>query len=59
MTLLLSELCEQLKKIDEISLLERLDISSEELVEYFKDKIEDNYDALVQEFNEGEDEVSE
>ena len=34
------EICDKLKRMDEISLLEVLDISSEELVERFKDLIE-------------------
>jgi hypothetical protein len=35
-----------LKKQDEVSLLELLDISSEEIVDRFVDFIEDNYDKL-------------
>jgi len=38
------ELCEDLKKFDETTLLELLDISSEELVDKFQDKIEENLD---------------
>ncbi len=34
------ELCEKLKCIDEITLMEVLEISSEDLVERFEDKIE-------------------
>ena len=34
------ELCERLKEIDEITLMEVLEISSEDLVERFEDKIE-------------------
>ena len=34
------ELCEKLKGIDEITLMEVLEISSEDLVERFEDKIE-------------------
>ena len=34
-----SELCEELKRIDEITLLELLEISSEEIVDKFEDKI--------------------
>jgi hypothetical protein len=35
------EICEDLLKIDEITLMEILDISSEDLISRFKDKIED------------------
>jgi len=41
---------------DEISLLELLNITSEELVERFYDKIEDRYDELVEEFPDDEEE---
>ena len=34
------ELCDKLKEVDEISLMEVLEISSEDLVERFEDKIE-------------------
>lgn len=34
------ELCEKLKKIDEITLMEVLEINSEDLVKRFEDKIE-------------------
>lgn len=46
------ELEERLKREDEISLLELLDISSEELVERFKDRIEFYYDELVEQFDD-------
>lgn len=42
-----SELCEELKRIDEITLLELLEISSEEIVDNFEDKIEDKLDKLL------------
>jgi hypothetical protein len=51
MSLILSELIEKLKEIDEITLMERLEISSEDLVEHFTDKIEDRFDSLSEEFN--------
>jgi hypothetical protein len=35
-----------MSKLDEITLLEVLNISSEELVERFADKIEDKFDEL-------------
>ena len=42
-----SELCEELKRIDETTLLELLEISSEEIVDKFEDKIEDKLDKLL------------
>ena len=48
----LRELIEWLKNMDEITLLERLDISSEELAERFIDKVEDNFDDFEQEMEE-------
>lgn len=42
------ELCEDLKKFDEITLLELLNISSEELVNKFQDKIEENLAKLLE-----------
>ena len=52
--LILPELCEKLKDIDEITLLERLNIDSEELVERFTDKIEDRFETLIKEFDDPE-----
>lgn len=43
------ELCEDLKKFDETTLLELLNITSEELVDVFQDKIEENLDRLLKE----------
>jgi hypothetical protein len=42
----LEELKAFLSRIDEVTLLELLEISSERLVECFSDEIEDNYDKL-------------
>jgi hypothetical protein len=55
MPLVLSELLEKLKELDEISLLELLEISSEDLIERFFDKIELKLDTLEEELNDGED----
>ena len=41
----------------EIDLLELLEISSEDLVERFKDKIEDKLDEFIIEFEEEEEET--
>lgn len=56
MSILLVELCEKLKDLDEITLMERLDINSEELVSRFIDVIEENYDSLIEEFDDPEEE---
>lgn len=52
----LSELFDRLKKVDEVSLLEVLNISSEEIVDRFEDYIEDLYEELAEEFEEENDE---
>lgn len=49
LTLTVPELKERLKRLDEVSLLELLNISSEELVDSFSDNIENNYDSLCKE----------
>ena len=46
----LVELRECLKQVDETSLLEILDIHSDELVERFADFIENKYEELAPEF---------
>jgi hypothetical protein len=53
MMLVLSEIMELLaERYDEVTLLELLDINSEELVERFSDKIEQRYEKLQQELDE-------
>jgi len=52
----LADVIDWLKRIDEVSLLEVLDISSEEIVDRFTDKIEDKYDELREDIEE-EDET--
>jgi len=54
----LADMILHLKRIDEISLLEILEISSEDLVDRFADKIEEKYDLLKEDFEE-EDELTE
>jgi hypothetical protein len=49
MSLTLVEICERLKSLGELDLLELLNISSEDIVERFKDIIEDNVDQLERE----------
>lgn len=46
MALTFSELIEELYEVDEITLLEQLNITSEELVNKFLDKVEEHEDAL-------------
>ena len=46
MALSFKEVCEELAKIDETTLLEVLNISSEDIVNHFQDKIEDNLEEL-------------
>ncbi len=52
----LADIINHLRRIDEISLLEVLDISSEDLVDRFGDKIEERYDLLREDFEDEEDE---
>jgi hypothetical protein len=53
MQLTLEELKERLAdRLDEITLLELLNITSYDLVERFSDLVEDNYDKLQKEIND-------
>lgn len=52
MSLTLHELCEKLKQLDEITLLELLNISAEEIIEHFQDAIEERYDNLTTQFED-------
>jgi len=56
MALTFVDLCDELKKLDETTLLELLDISSEEIIDKFQDKIEDNFDHLLLLIEENQDE---
>ena len=56
MAITFHELKDRLKQIDEVSLLEVLGLTSEDLVERCSDIIEDQYEILAKEF---EDEVEE
>ena len=54
--LTLNELIDRIKlKMDPYILLESLDLEFEELVDYLRDAIEDNYESLLEEI-EDEDE---
>lgn len=52
MSLTFEELRDKLRRVDEVSLLELLDISSEEIVERFQDIIEDKMEKLESDFEE-------
>lgn len=52
MALTTHDICDRLKNLDEISLLEVLDISSEEIVDRFNDKIEEKADELEEELRD-------
>lgn len=56
MSLTLEELKEKMKDIDEISLVEKLQIYSDDIVERFEDKIEEKWEQLVIEFEDTDDE---
>lgn len=57
--LTLNELCERLKHIDEISLMEVLEINSDEIVDRFVDKIEERIDDLQRDFEAEFDDLEE
>lgn len=46
------ELVDELRRVDEVTLLELLDISSDDLVDAFLDKIEENQVKLTKYFND-------
>jgi len=54
--LTLRDLNRKLKQLDEVTILELLDIRSDELVDRFPDKIEEQSDYLVEEFEDADDE---
>ncbi len=52
------ELIEKLQQVDEMTILELLDITSEELPGLLMDQIEERYDILLEFFEEDPDESS-
>lgn len=56
MSLTFKEIKERLMQLDEVLLLEVLNINSEELIERFEDKIEDDIERLAEECEELSDE---
>jgi hypothetical protein len=57
MALTFQDVCDKLEKLDEITLLEVLDISSEEIIAKFQDKIDDNFEELSEDLNDGQIEL--
>jgi len=49
MSITLDELAENLKRVDEVTLLELLEIDSEILIDRFMDIVEDKFDKLEEE----------
>jgi hypothetical protein len=54
----LDEILNQLKQLDEITLLELLGLTSEDLVERYKDIVEDKIDTFDEELNQWFEESS-
>jgi len=48
----LYDLAEKLKKVEEVTLMETLEISSEEIVDRFLDRIEEKFETLENEFDD-------
>ena len=58
MILTLPEICERLKQLDEVTLLELLEITSADLVDKFADVIEERADQLQQQVDWDYDGIS-
>lgn len=54
----IEELKDKLIQLDELTILELLDITSEELVEFLHDQIEEKYDQLIEYFTEDDEDES-
>jgi len=50
--LTLNDICDKLKRLDEVTLVELLEIRSEDIVERFIDEIEDRADYLEELLND-------
>ena len=57
MSLTINELFDRLKELDELSILEILNISPEEIVQRFQDEIEEHFDKLVTKFEDEDNEI--
>ena len=53
----INELFDRLKELDEISVMEILNLTSEELVDRFQDEIENKYDELSVKFEDENNEI--
>ena len=58
MSLTFEDVRDRLKNLDEITLLEVLDVSSEDIVERFADRIEDRLLDLEEELSEQEEDTT-
>jgi hypothetical protein len=47
-----SELIEKLKLLDEVTILELLELTTDDLIAAFPDRIEDNYNRVIRELND-------
>lgn len=54
MTMTHQDLLEKLKRLDEVTLLELLDVTSEQVVDRFEDEVEAKFDTLESLFEEEE-----
>lgn len=54
--LTLQELIEKMSQLDELTILELLDVTSEELCEFLTDQIVEKYDQLIEYFGDEESE---
>lgn len=57
MTMTINELFDKLKELDELSILEMLNVTSEQLVDRFQDEIEEIYDELSVKFEDEDNEI--
>jgi hypothetical protein len=55
MSLTIHDLFDRLKELDELSVLEILNLTSEDLVNKFQYEIEDKFDTLVEKFDDEDD----
>lgn len=53
----INELFDKLKELDELSILEMLNVTSEQLVDRFQDEIEEIYDELSVKFEDEDNEI--
>ena len=51
---MMNRLNEKLRRLDELLLMDLLEITSEDIVDRFQDKIEEKYDYLLRELEEEE-----